>query len=115
MVRYRFQGKFCENGADEKPMTNFWQRNGNAIPNCKICAVECMCMHTHSPCFGQHNTWFYGFLYGFSLGFFCLMFLLVTVCTVVAKKTKVSCFGQAFFPWLLRSKYQLGFLGVVYI
>ena len=43
MVRYRFQGKFRENGADEKPMTNFWQRNGNAIPNCKICAAECVC------------------------------------------------------------------------
>jgi hypothetical protein len=106
MVRYPFQEKFRENGADEKPMTNFWQRNRNAIPNCKICAAECVCTLTVLV-LANTTLGFLDFSPGFLLGFCCLMFLLVTVYTVVA--------NQGFLYWLLRTKHQLGFLGVVHV
>ncbi len=59
------------------------------------------------------NTWFSATL-DFSLVFRWISAFSPTLCTVVSKKTKLSCFG-GFFPWFLKSKQLLGFLGVVYM
>jgi hypothetical protein len=61
----------------------------------------------------NQNTWFSATL-DFSLVFHWFSAFSPTLCTVVSKKTKLSCFGR-FFPWFLKSKQLLGFLGVVYM
>jgi hypothetical protein len=59
----------------------------------------------------NHNTWFPATL-DFSLVFHWFSAFSPTLCTVVSKKTKLSCFG-GFFAWFLKSKQLLGFLEVV--
>jgi hypothetical protein len=61
----------------------------------------------------NQNTWFSATL-DFSLVFRWFSAVSPTLCTVVSKKTKRSCFG-GFFPWFFKSKQLLGFLGVVYM
>jgi hypothetical protein len=61
----------------------------------------------------NQNTWFSATL-DFSLVFRWFSAFSPTLCTVVSKKTKLSCFG-GFTPWFLKSKQLLGFLGVVYM
>jgi hypothetical protein len=61
----------------------------------------------------NQNTWFSATL-DFSLVFRWFSAFSPTLCTVISKKTKLSCFG-GFFSWFLKSKQLLGFLGVVYM
>jgi len=61
----------------------------------------------------NQNTWLSATL-DFSLVFRCFSAFSPILCTVVAKKTMLSCFG-GFFPWFFKSKQLLGFLGVVYM
>jgi hypothetical protein len=61
----------------------------------------------------NQNTGFSATL-DFSLVFRWFSAVSPTLCTVVSKKTKLSCFG-GFFPWFFKSKQLLGFLGVVYM
>jgi hypothetical protein len=64
-------------------------------------------------CFWRRNpTKTLGFLLPFSLVFRWFSAVSPNLCTVVSKNTKRSCFG-GFFPWFLKSKQLLGFLGVV--
>jgi uncharacterized phage infection (PIP) family protein YhgE len=57
----------------------------------------------------NQNTWFSATL-DFSLVFCWFSAFSPTLCTVVSKKTKLSCFGGFFSP-----KQLLGFLGEVYM
>ncbi len=59
----------------------------------------------------NQNTWFSATL-DFSLVFRWFSAVSPTLCTVISKKTKLSCFG-GFLPLLFKSKQLLGFLGVV--
>jgi hypothetical protein len=71
----------------------------------------------HSPFFlaqkSNQNTWFSATLV-FSLVFCWFSAVSPTLCTVISKKTKLSCFG-GFFAWFFKSKQLLGFLGVFYM
>jgi hypothetical protein len=60
----------------------------------------------------NQNTWFFATL-DFSLIFRWFSAVSPTLCTVLSKKSNVSCFG-GLFPWFLKTKQLLGFLGVVY-
>jgi hypothetical protein len=63
----------------------------------------------------NQNTWFSATLV-FSLVFRWFSALSPTLCTVVSKKTKLSCFGGFFsLGGLFKSKQLLGFLGIVYM
>jgi hypothetical protein len=61
----------------------------------------------------NQNTWFSATL-DFSLVFRWFSAVSPTLCTIIFKKTKLSCFG-GYFPWFFKSKQLLGFLGVVYM
>jgi hypothetical protein len=61
----------------------------------------------------NQNTWFSTTL-DFSLDFRWFSAFFPTLCTVLSKKTKLSCFG-GLFSWFFKSKQLLGFLGVVFM
>jgi hypothetical protein len=60
----------------------------------------------------NQNTWFSATL-DFSLVFSWFSAVSPTLCTILSKKPKVSCFG-GFFSLVFKTKQLLGFLGVVY-
>ncbi len=76
-------------------------------------------MHTstlHSPFLAQkshQNTWFSATL-DFSLVFPWFSAFSLTLCTVVSKKPRFLVLA-ILFSWLLKTKQQLGFLGLFYI
>jgi hypothetical protein len=90
----------------EVPMSNEKIRQRPMLPE-RVCTV----LFFGAEIQPKHLVFCY---LGFLPGFRWFSAVSPTLCTVVSKKTKLSCFG-GFFSLVFKTKQLLGFLGVVYM